>query len=109
MLCSVPVALLSTPPPCHPPTDFPRAKERILAEVDRGAAIIVTIKTKITKGGRTLIEETEASTAPISVSVPIFLSPAPPTDHSGDDKESLALECKRVAAGGICIPLQCCK
>ena len=92
------------PRPAAPRRILPRAKERILSEVHRVAAIIVNIRTKLTKGGRTIKEETEASTAPISVSVPIYLSLPPPMDHSGSDEESLTLECERVAAGSICIP-----
>ena len=43
---------------------------------------------------------------PLPVSVPIYLSLPPPTNHSGGGgkEDYLALECESVAAGRICIP-----
>ena len=49
--CRVAVYTHALPPPRR---ILPGAKERILAQVDRGATIIVNIDTKVTKGGHAL-------------------------------------------------------
>ena len=52
-----------------PPTDPSEGEIIYSYRRDRGAAIIVNIRTKVNKSGCTYREETEASTSPISVSV----------------------------------------